>query len=576
MENDNKYETWDLEIPEISPRNILYDLPPIGIGTREVESLSGYISRLAQEHRLSPIILLKNSVQDLSELPKSILQNSISTALAGGINGFGESTKIITDILQKATRRKDILFTSLMQWKYKLSNHKLLKKNLAWCDLCFNEQKETGTVYEKLIWSLYSTNACHIHELPLVEKCPHCNKKLKVLSGKSRPGFCSACRCWLGSNLVRFDEFRNFRDDEEKKKEIWKVIRAGEFLSETPFSFAGLNEIENNERYFPQNLLRQIETLSHGSINDFSHKTGTWHVTVRRLLAGEVLPTMEIILKVSVSLEISPVELFDSYDCISVQNKTHAASQKQFSKEELITRLKVYLEEHPPPSANEVSRRTGWTTTRLQRHFPAEYRMIVDQYLNYVKQKIPDLTEKEIESVLTKASKEHPPPSLQSVFRKIGCTNTGYRYYQKFPKQCRKIADRYKKSKLKKFNVAESEKIMRAALEENPSPSFSEVARRVGCTRENLRNKLPDLSADIDRRYKNYLFFSRKENLTHLEEEIRNAFIRLENENAVISMNKVKEMLPRKWNDKNFKNAYRIISEEWNLKKNDLILAFFK
>ena len=345
-------------------------------------------------------------------------------------------------------------------------------------------------MYEKLIWSLYSTNACHVHELPLIEQCPHCNKKLKVLSGKSRPGFCSACRYWLGSNLVKFDEFRNFRDDEEKKKEIWKVIRAGEFLSETPFSFAGLNEIENNERYFPQNLLRQIEMLSHGSINDFSHKFGIWHVTVRRLLVGEVLPTIEIILKLSVLLKIPPVELFDSSDSGGIQNKAQASSQKQLSKEELTDRLKDYLEEHPSPSANEVSRRTGWTTTRLQRHFPAECRMIVDQYLNSVKQKIPDLTEDEIESVLTKASRENPPPSLQSVFRKIGCRNTGYRYYQKFPKLCQKIANRYKKSKLKKFDATGAKKIMRTALKENPPPSFSEVARRIGCTRENLRKKL--------------------------------------------------------------------------------------
>jgi DNA-binding Lrp family transcriptional regulator len=110
---------------------------------------------------------------------------------------------------------------------------------------------------------------------------------------------------------------------------------------------------------------------------------------------------------------------------------------------------------------------------------------------------------------------------------------------------------------------------MRAALEENPPPSFSEVARRIGCTRENLRKKIPDLSADINRRYEDYLFVSRKENLAHLEWEVRKAFIKLQNENEIISMNKVKEMLPRKWNDKNFKNAYRMISEEMKLEKND-------
>lgn len=562
-ENNQNYEIWNLEIPEISPRTILYNLPPVKIGTPEVESLSGYISRLAQEHRLSPVVLLKNSVRELSELPKTILQNSISAAFAGGLNGFGESTEVVINILQKATQRKDIFLTSLMPWKYKLSKHKLLKKNLAWCPICFSEQQEKGLVYEKLIWNLYHINACHVHNLPLTEQCPHCNKKLKVLSGKSRPGFCSMCRCWLGSNLVAFDEFRNFRDPIEKKNEIWKAVRFGEFLSGTPFSFIQTPKDEKSP--FVENLYRIIKEISHGSINDFSHITGIWHVNIRRLLTGEVLPTKEMILKLSLALKVSPIKLFVDHSLDIVENTASKLPPKKLLKEEMRTHLKIFLQEHPPPSANEISRRSGWTTIRMQRHFPLDYKNVVDRYTEYVKKKIPDLPEREIKSILLKASREKPPPSLQSVFRKIGCRDTGGRYYQRFPELCRKIANRYKRSKLKKFNAPRAKKIIQATLDESPPPSFSEVARRIGCTRENLSKKLPELSAALNQRYKSHLIILRLENIQQLHYEVRNAVKKLQNKNTIISMNKVRKMLPRKWNDKNFKNAYRMILKDLNL-----------
>lgn len=566
MKSYQHFETWDLEIPVISPRTVLYNLPPVGIGTSNVESLTGYISRLAHEHRVSPVILLKNSVSDQSELPKSLLQNSISTSFASGLNGIGESTEIVVNILQKATHRTDIIYTSFIPWKYKISNYKLLKKHSAWCSQCFDEQQKDGIVYEKLIWCIYGVNACHIHQLPLVDKCPHCHKKLKILSGKSRPGYCSVCRCWLGSNLIRLSEFRNFRDEIEKRNEIWIANKNGEFLSGTPFDFGDTNYENRKESEFAKNLSALIKTHSDGSINEFAHKTGMWHVTIRRLLAGEVLPTLDIITRISIELNVIPEDLFKEAYFNNIETVFTASIEQPLSKEKMKIYLKTFSDEHPPPSASEVARRTKWTTMRLQRHFPDEYRQIVNRYTEFTKKKIPDLPDSEIESILLKASQENPPPSLQSVFRKIGCKDTGYRYYHKFPDLCLKIADRYRKSKLKKFNVVKAKKIMNSALEEIPPPSFSEVARRIVCTRENLKKKLPELSGKINLRYKNHLIETRSENLRLLNDEIKKAVLKLQRENNFISMNKVKALLPRKWNDKNFKNAYRKILQSMNLK----------
>lgn len=291
-----------------------------------------------------------------------------------------------------------------------------------------------------------------------------------------------------------------------------------------------------------------------------------WHISVRRLLKGEVLPTVEMFLKLCFPLGISPTELFEKQEVIGSENLQPDAIEKPIDIEAMKTCLEVFLNEHPPPSANEVSRRTRWSTSRIQRNFPAEYKQIVSGYAEYTKQKIPDLSDSAVERILVDALRENPPPSLQNVFRRTGCRNTGYRYYQRFPELCSKIATRYKKFRLKNFNLKKAKRIVELALGENPPPSFSEVARRLECTREKLRKKLPELSESLNRRYGNYLKTSRQENIQNLHSEVRKVLINLQKENTTISINKVEKLLPRKWNDENFKAAYRLITKEMNLK----------
>ncbi|MGC2238003.1 MAG: TniQ family protein [Pyrinomonadaceae bacterium] len=560
MNNSNNefqgYEIWNTRIPEISPRSLLYNLQPVGIGTADVESFSGYISRLAQEHYLSPVVLLKNSVRDLSELPKSLLQNSFSAVFAKSLNGFGDNTSKMVDILQKATFRDDIRYTTLLSWKDIVSNQRLLKNHLAWCPSCHEEHKNgRRIIYEKLIWSIEKVKACHIHELPLAETCPHCHKKIKVLSGKSRPGYCSKCLGWLGSNLVNFDDLSRFRNEEEKKLEIWKAIKIGEAL--TSFSYFA----DSGQNEFIENLTGLVQSISGGIINDFAHRTGMWHISIRRLLKGEVSPTVGMILKICFPLEIPIIELFVPKDEIKETSAVFYLDKPK-TKDEMKVRLSELLSEHPPPSANEVSRRTGWRIARWQRNLPAEYKEIVERYASHAREKLPQLKDEEIEKILSEAAKENPPPSLQSVFRRIGCRSTGFRYYRRFPELCREIAERYKRESNKSFDLKKAERVMKLALTESPPPSFSEVARRLKCNRETLNKKLPELSKSLHKRYEDYLEESKKNNRIELYNAVKNAIEILQKERVPISENKVKKHLPRKWNDRNFKEIYRLIKQE--------------
>jgi hypothetical protein len=51
------FEAWSVSTPLLPARSQLYSLEPIGAGTAFVESLTGYVARLAEVHSLKVEIL---------------------------------------------------------------------------------------------------------------------------------------------------------------------------------------------------------------------------------------------------------------------------------------------------------------------------------------------------------------------------------------------------------------------------------------------------------------------------------------------------------------------------------------
>ena len=526
-------------------RSRLYNLEPVGIGTTEVESFSGYISRLAQEHLVSPLVLIRNSVAQSEQLPQILAQNSLPATAAANLNGFSETAEKLAEMFQKATFRNDIQNTTLLVWKNRISHHGLLRKNLAWCPSCFHEQLETnGIIYEKLIWTFEAVRICLIHRTDLYKVCPHCQSRLKLLSGKSRPGFCSKCLEWLGLKSAPKSVNTN-------SKELWISQSVSRFLLMNP----------RNADSFSNNLSKLIQKTTNGNINDFAYLTDVWHLSIRRLLKGEVLPTLEMLIDICYPLNFSLIDLFDESTKFDKTGKNSLAEIKGYAKEEARLKLPDFLVENPPPSANEVARRIGWRTTRFQRNFPDEYQQVVERYLQHQSSKLPDFTDEEIEEVLSNAITENPPPPLQSIFRRIGCRNTGYRYYRRFPALCKQISLRYRKANQKQSDIENAEQVLKSALKEKPTPSFSEVARRLKCSRNSLNKRFPELSAELHKKYEASLKELREKNQREMHEEIIRVINELENQQKSVTENAVRKLLDRKWNDKNFKTAYKEIRE---------------
>jgi hypothetical protein len=164
------------------------------------------------------------------------------------------------------------------------------------------------------------------------------------------------------------------------------------------------------------------------------------------------------------------------------------------------------------------------------------------------------------------ALEEAPPPSLQSVLRRLGCVNTGYYYYSKYPDICFAITGRYKEWRNNPFHESKDQKRLKAALKENPPPSFSEIARRFRHNREFMRSKFPELSEKLTSRYQNYQKTLRKEKAEKLRHAIKDAIQQLIASGLYVSEARVKtlvkQQIPILGRDCLFREALREMKAE--------------
>lgn len=226
------YPIINIEIPKIPPRSYIYSMTPIGLGTPEVESLSSYISRIAQEYCVYPYKLAKNCVEKYSGSYRYLDSIGYNIFASKTINGFSEITKTIVYSIESATNRQDIRYTTLLPLGGILPARQL-RHERAWCAACFQSDLKNGCpIYERLVWKINFVKICPLHEQELINLCPHCKKNQNNFSSYSFPGFCSLCKSWLGQKERQ--ESKEELSSLNFPKEKWISSEIGKVLARLP------------------------------------------------------------------------------------------------------------------------------------------------------------------------------------------------------------------------------------------------------------------------------------------------------------------------------------------------------
>jgi TniQ len=102
------YDALDLSQPSIPPRSILYQLPPIGIGTPTVESLTSYLARLAVSHTVTVGALLEYEVARLIDKKYGAANLQSISRLRGAVNSIGSMTRDLVCALEQLTMQQNL------------------------------------------------------------------------------------------------------------------------------------------------------------------------------------------------------------------------------------------------------------------------------------------------------------------------------------------------------------------------------------------------------------------------------------------------------------------------------------
>ena len=522
------FESWSLSSPRLPARSELYSLEPIGVGTAFVESLSGYVARLAEVHSLRVGDLVGRLLSRVRNPHGAIITPSAIAFRVGGhgfracsnaVNGTSDRVMRWVHALESATSRRDLQWLTLLPFRNVLPGH-LFRRRRAWCAVCFDRWRATGqTVYEPLLWAIAAASYCAIHARPLDDTCHHCAGTLSPLGVFSRPGYCQRCNAWLG--MPEADCHRSQPSATNINGEIWSTRQVGDILAMLPH----LGAVDARES-LRLNLVAYLVQVADGNVLAMSEHIQCPPAILQDWLSGKRVPRLESLLRTCRSLDVPVASLFTDLgrtpmNVSAARGAITRAGGRGVSPSrrasEIQQALLVALREDEPRSLSQVARKLGYTNT--ERLYQADRKLCHDIASRYRKPgrshwwKRPGAVRicetARLKEILEQSIGSGTPASPHQIALNLGYSNDGY-IQQKFPELCRAI--RQKIDRAKQSRPDEIRSALEGALRENPPPYLSDIARRLGYSASTvLRAHAPDLCDRLRSRYQRHVLKRRSD-----------------------------------------------------------------
>lgn len=510
------YEMGDLERPAIPPRSRLYSLKPIGLGTPEVESLTSYLTRLANAHRVTMIQLVKSEFAPALNKPEKTIAAKFYRETYN-LNGINTWTRLTIDVLERLTFRDDVCFLTMYPWRHGLSRQKLLRSHLAWCPTCYQEwQQSAQSIYNPLLWALDVVRICPRHRQVLRQRCPYadCHKRLPLVNNQVKPGYCPHCGRWLGIQPLTAEE--DIWDESELNRQVWLTVQLGAVLAAAP-------NLPSHPQ--PQTIARNlrgcVEAAAPKSVAGLALEVGISPPALYHWMKGHHPSCLDLLVKFCYHLDIPLLDVLAPHP--GAEAELGGAWPERDGGEDLARashpgRVKQKVEAHrlrrqlerllnddqaPPRSAEQVARQLGVSTGCIVHRCPDQYRQIVEQYEQYERVRCSQRNEKlERDLKACLEGDEAPPPSMKEVARRLRIHPATAR--QACPELCRLISRKraaYFQTRRQQVEAGLKEIL---AAHEDPPPSITEAATRLAENVNYLYRQCSDLCQAVTSRFREY------------------------------------------------------------------------
>ena len=390
IEDFGKKTFWSEEqCMNIPLRSRLYSLAPLGAGTLLVESLTGYLNRMAGAYRVAPRILIEQEIVPHLERPAHFrasrdLLGAFCRSGAMSLNGNGEAAADWALALERLTMRTSLHDLTIYPWAAGLPPQGLLRSTPAWCPACYEECREKVLpLYQPLLWMLQVISVCPRHQIQLQDHCPYCRKTQSVIASKTLPGCCFQCAEYLGIS-AQLLQVRDI-DDETLAWQQW-VLRSIEELYAASASSGTLpwKALSNGLTV----IAEIVGTKPLTSVTGISKQLlSSWRNQKQR-------PSFKKILELCYVLNISPLQLMSnspeelkrtlqSTEVYRRPSLRHA-TLRSVDRERALELIRAVLDGRETPlGVRQIERRLGLGARTLVYHFPQECRLVTAQYKAY-------------------------------------------------------------------------------------------------------------------------------------------------------------------------------------------------
>ncbi len=454
----------------------LYSLPPIAVGTPDVQSMTNYLVCLAAAHVVSVRYLLSDEVyRDEKGAPLASWSNWMT--LASTANGAGAEAVRIAGILREKTCRADLLPLALIDLR-KIVGGRPLKKQREWCPDCLNELRDSGQqVYEKLTWTLQVTRVCLIHNRRLERLCPHCFTIQRILAANLSSGCCYRCGGWLGCA-------HPFASPSVSTEDLWIANAVGQLLSAQPHI-----NVEHFATNYRQAVIERANLVAGGSIRALSRTGFDFKRVLAQFRDDRTVPLGSLLRSIFL-LGTSVADLLHGTPAAIHTDRSEQYVMPHYPQVELRRRMQQEIDSSTPRTPKILAEQLGYAGTvqlwRADRNLFAQLKRkaSVTGRESWTNGDLED-ARKSAHAALEESLALDFPNSVKHVAKQLAAVTEGT-IRKWFPDFCEAIA-----SKRDRYIDAVCEAEMSRALQEAPTPTLSEVSRRSGQSLAVLMQRTP-------------------------------------------------------------------------------------
>ena len=412
-------------------RSCLYSIEPIGLGSIEVESLTSYISRVADAHCVTVGDIMAHLITPI--LDKKYINNIVINGgngfykSASAINGHGIIAEDIIEAFMFLTKRKDIGETTFVNCRELVPFRGFLKSSRQWCPSCFQADLESKQiVYERLSWTLQSYSKCIDHNRILESVCPSCGSCMYVLERKSIPGYCTKCFYWLGNFKETPDMIHSSGTDDSMKS-----------------FFTELFNLSFEDACVSRSLSFYIENTFEGSLTQAAEFLGYSKSTLWGWKEGANLAPLNALINITSKLQISLTYFINMEESkitvINYPSRRIVISERTKKNHRKIRKLiNLIIAEKKPYSLSEIAKLMECDRKLLTQMYPNECQQIKRIYLAALednKKNKNKTLKKSIDNAVYILMKRGTYPSSGKVERIIGGGKLHEKTYQDYWKE---------------------------------------------------------------------------------------------------------------------------------------------